>query len=155
MYLHKNKICCQNTIARFCWANCILQYFSCCYIIELIVKNEIWYRSWWLYFTVNLSLDMDSFNKMMAALGGNTTGPSSTVSPIPQNVSREATKLTTMTNFTNMTNGLSVASHNFNPLPVAPSQSSMSRLATCGTAAHRVEKKEVHVLKSLCIEIEF
>lgn len=95
---------------------------------------------------MNLSLDMDSFNKIMAALGGNTTGPSSTVSPIPQNVSREATKLTTMTNFTNMTNGLSVASHNFNPLPVAQSQSSMSRLATCGTAAHRVEKKESHQL---------
>ncbi|XP_078316262.1 protein FAM227B-like isoform X2 [Crassostrea virginica] len=95
---------------------------------------------------MNLSLDMDSFNRMMASLGGNITGPSSTVSPTPQNMSREVTKLTTMTNFTNMTNGLSVASHNFNLPQVPPSHSSPSRLATCGTASHRVEKKESHQL---------
>ncbi|XP_062596033.1 protein FAM227B-like [Saccostrea cucullata] len=95
---------------------------------------------------MNLSLDMDSFNRMMASLGGNHTGPPSSVSPTPQNVSREMTKLTTMTNFTNMTNGLSIASHNFNIPPTALSQGSTSRLATCGTASHRVEKKESHQL---------
>ncbi|XP_061167300.1 protein FAM227B-like isoform X2 [Saccostrea echinata] len=95
---------------------------------------------------MNLSLDMDSFNRMMASLGGNHTGPPSSVSPTPQNVSREMTKLTTMTNFTNMTNGLSIASHNFNVPPTALSQGSTSRLATCGTTSHRVEKKESHQL---------
>ncbi|XP_056022430.1 protein FAM227B-like isoform X3 [Ostrea edulis] len=95
---------------------------------------------------MNLSLDMDSFNRMMASLGGNHTGPPSTVSPTPQNMSREITKLTTMTNFTNMTNGLSVASHNLNIPPTALSQGSTSRMATCGTASHRVMKKESHQL---------
>ncbi|KAK3097473.1 hypothetical protein FSP39_009958 [Pinctada imbricata] len=84
---------------------------------------------------MNLSLDMDSFNKMMASLG-EVSGPLSTGGiPTPQDMTREISKLT---NLTTITNGLSVNSHNLNlPLKDTPSRTSASRLATCATSVRK------------------
>lgn len=97
-----------------------------------------------LFLVVKLSLDVDSFNKLIDKLwgvepnGGN--GVSSGPTPLP---SREVTKLTNQTNVMSNLSGQSTGALN-QPLEAKFSRTSPSRMATCGTPRRKPREVSQH-----------